>query len=142
MKKRTITSIFLLSLVLLMFHYVFILITSLIVIAVITWIEFYALVSKIFKKKNFKQKIFRFLAKSFSLIYLSLVVFLIIISFEQKNYIFFILLISIFSDLGGLIIGKIFKGRKLSKISPNKTISGSIGSIMFSLFFIPIFYSQ
>ena len=43
------------------------------------------------------------------------------------------------SDIGGLVIGKIFKGKKLSKISPNKTISGSFGSFIFSLFLIPFF---
>jgi phosphatidate cytidylyltransferase len=44
------------------------------------------------------------------------------------------------SDIGGLICGKIFKGKKLTKISPNKTISGSIGSFMFSILLIPFFY--
>ena len=43
------------------------------------------------------------------------------------------------SDIGGLIIGKTFKGRKLTKISPKKTISGSIGSFLFSLILVPIF---
>ena len=43
------------------------------------------------------------------------------------------------SDIGGLVIGKTFKGKMLSKISPNKTISGSIGSFIFSLFLIPFF---
>jgi len=43
------------------------------------------------------------------------------------------------SDIGGLTIGKIFKGGKLSKISPNKTISGAIGSFIFSISLIPFF---
>ena len=38
-----------------------------------------------------------------------------------------------FSDIGGFVIGKSFKGKKLSKISPNKTISGSYGSFLFAL---------
>ena len=114
LKKRIITSCFLLSLLVLMFHYSFILIISIIIIAAINWIEFYALISKIFKKNDFKHKVFRFLGKSISLIYLSLIVFLIMINFELKIYIFYALLISIFSDIGGLIIGKIFKGKKLS----------------------------
>ena len=45
------------------------------------------------------------------------------------------------SDIGGLIFGKIFKGKKLTKISPNKTISGSIGSFIFSISLIPFFYN-
>ena len=48
------------------------------------------------------------------------------------------MLICIFSDIGGYVIGKIIRGKKLTKISPNKTISGSVGSFAFSL--IPIFF--
>ena len=47
--------------------------------------------------------------------------------------------ISIMTDIGGLVIGKIFKGKKLTKISPKKTISGSLGSFIFSIALIPIF---
>ena len=46
------------------------------------------------------------------------------------------------SDIGGLVFGKAFKGKKLIKISPNKTISGSIGSFIFSLLLIPFFYEE
>ena len=49
---------------------------------------------------------------------------------------------AVLSDIGGLAFGKIFKGKKLSKISPNKTISGSIGSFLLSLFVIPFFYEE
>ena len=49
-------------------------------------------------------------------------------------------LVAILSDIGGLVCGKIFKGKKLTKISPNKTISGSIGSFIFSTLLIPFFY--
>ena len=46
------------------------------------------------------------------------------------------------SDIGGYIVGKIFKGPKLIKISPNKTFSGAIGSFIFScaLFSSLIYY--
>ena len=47
---------------------------------------------------------------------------------------FFVILISVFTDLGGFFFGKIFKGPKLTKISPNKTISGLMGSYLLSLF--------
>ena len=39
----------------------------------------------------------------------------------------FVLLICISTDIGGYIFGKLFKGPKLTKISPNKTYSGMIG---------------
>ena len=36
------------------------------------------------------------------------------------------------SDIGGFVFGKIFKGTKLTQISPNKTYSGALGSIIFT----------
>ena len=53
----------------------------------------------------------------------------------------FVILICIFSDSGGYFVGNLIGGRKLTKISPKKTISGSIGSFIFSLFPIIIFWS-
>ena len=44
-----------------------------------------------------------------------------------------VILICVSSDIGGFVFGKIFKGPKLSKISPNKTYSGMIGSFFLSL---------
>ena len=54
--------------------------------------------------------------------------------------VFFLYILSIcfFSDIGGYIIGKLIGGKKLTKISPNKTISGSIGSFSFSI--LPLFF--
>ena len=51
-------------------------------------------------------------------------------------------MICVFSDIGGYIFGKTFGGKKLTKISPNKTISGSIGSFVLSYmgFFLLYFY--
>ncbi|MDA7606606.1 phosphatidate cytidylyltransferase [Pelagibacteraceae bacterium] len=51
---------------------------------------------------------------------------------------YWVLLSTFLSDIGGYISGNIFKGRKLTKISPNKTISGSVGSIVFSCMSLPI----
>ncbi len=44
-----------------------------------------------------------------------------------------ILLICITTDIGGYVFGKIFKGPKLTKISPNKTYSGMIGGFLLSI---------
>ena len=55
-KKRILTSIFLISLLIGMFFYSYIMIVSLIIIAIISWIEFYALISKILKKNILKDK--------------------------------------------------------------------------------------
>jgi phosphatidate cytidylyltransferase len=143
-KKRILTSIFLISLLIGMFFYSYIMIVSLIIIAIISWIEFYALLSKIFKKNIIKDRFFRFLYKTLSLFYLSGLVYLIF-SIESeysnlKTYLLYSVLVAILSDIGGLVCGKIFKGKKLTKISPNKTISGSAGSFIFSILLIPFFY--
>ena len=145
-KKRILTSILLIALLIGMFFYSYIMIISLIIIAIISWIEFYALISKILKKNILKDKFFRFVYKSLSLIYLSGLVYLIFaIESEYSNlkiYLLYSVIVAILSDIGGLVCGKIFKGKKLTKISPNKTISGSIGSFMFSTFLIPFFYKS
>jgi phosphatidate cytidylyltransferase len=39
------------------------------------------------------------------------------------------------TDIGGYVFGKIFKGPKLTKISPKKTYAGMIGGIFLSLIF-------
>tara|TARA_B100000900_G_scaffold170452_1_gene144792 strand:- start:5164 stop:5832 length:669 start_codon:yes stop_codon:yes gene_type:complete len=44
-----------------------------------------------------------------------------------------VLIICIFTDLGGYIFGKVFKGPKLTKISPKKTYAGSLGGFILSL---------
>ena len=129
-----------------MYFYSFVMIISLIIIGMIIWVEFYALISKIFKKNNFYYRSLRFLYKSTSLLYLSLLVYFII-SVESsysnlKLYLLYTVLIAILSDIGGLVFGKTFKGKKLTKISPSKTISGSIGSFVFSFFIIPLFYAD
>jgi len=144
LKKRILTSIILISILILMLLQTYILITALIVIVIITWIEFYGLITKIFSEKSLKNTCLNFTFKALSLLYLSLLAYFII-STKTTNpdlgiVIIYLILISIMSDIGGLFIGKIFKGRKLSKISPNKTISGSIGSFIFSLLLVPFFY--
>ena len=146
LKKRIATSIFLISLLIGMSFYSYIMIISLIIIAIISWIEFYALISKIIKKNQLMDKFFRFFYKFLSLFYLSGLVYLILAIeseyFNLKVYLLYSVLVSIMSDIGGLVFGKIFKGKKLTKISPNKTISGSIGSFIFSIFLIPFFYKS
>ena len=54
---------------------------------------------------------------------------------ENNNFKFFLFLITvcIFTDIGGYIFGKIFKGPKLTIISPNKTYSGVVGSFILSI---------
>jgi len=143
LKKRIITSILLLSLLTLMYLYSYIMIISLIIIGMISWIEFYGLVTKIFFQNNTINRILRFLCKSFALLYISALIYLIFMieSYYSylKIYLLYTILVAILTDIGGIFFGKLFKGKKLSIISPNKTISGSAGSFLSSLILIPIF---
>ena len=141
--NRLLTSIVLLILLALSFEYLYILIILLIVISFISFIEFQALISKIFKKKNFKTNFYRKFLYSLSLLYLAVFSVIIFSEISQDNHkmnILYLFAICICSDIGGLLFGKIFKGKKLTKISPNKTISGSVGSFILSLCLVPIFY--
>ena len=59
-------------------------------------------------------------------------------SFGKESLIIFlfVILVCILSDIGGYIFGNIFKGPKITKISPNKTFSGMIGAYFFSFLII------
>ena len=59
----------------------------------------------------------------------------------DNNYktLILIIVICVLTDIGGFIFGKTFKGPKLSKISPNKTYAGVIGSLVMTLSSIPFF---
>ena len=60
---------------------------------------------------------------------------------EESLFLFLlILLICISTDVGGYAFGKIFKGPKLTKISPKKTYSGMVGGFIFPLLFLLIYF--
>ena len=135
LKNRVVTSIGLLILFILIAKYQFLLISCLFLVGTLSLVEFYSLIGKIIKNK-----ILLFLSNfSFTFfIFIFCFLFFLFSNFVQLKLILFsILLACIGSDIGGYVIGKIFQGPKLyKKVSPNKTISGSIGSIIFSCFFI------
>ena len=68
-------------------------------------------------------------------------VFLIRNDLNENNLSNFLILIiiCISTDLGGYIFGKTFKGPKLTKISPNKTYSGALGSFVFAIILTIVF---
>tara|TARA_B100001989_G_scaffold246877_1_gene218326 strand:- start:1047 stop:1697 length:651 start_codon:yes stop_codon:yes gene_type:complete len=140
LKKRIFTSLALLLLAIFFFYFKFVIVYTLIVLGVLSIIEFTNLMSKISKKI-----IFKFFSNIIFIIYIflfSLFVFYFSSIFQLKILLFLILFTCIASDIGGFVVGKIFKGPRLTKISPKKTKSGSLGSILFSgvFFSIGIFY--
>ena len=132
-KKRINTGFLLLLVLTLMFlSKIFYLFISLVVFA-LAIIEFSKISKIIFRKKTINQF---FSNTSFSL-YMFFILMIFIISINDvhlKIILFIILLICVASDIGGLLFGKIFKGPKLTSISPNKTFTGSLGSFIFSIF--------
>jgi len=61
-------------------------------------------------------------------------------SSNSELVIFLIVIIAcVASDIGGYIFGKIFKGPKLTKISPNKTYAGMFGGFFLSIISVNIF---
>jgi phosphatidate cytidylyltransferase len=141
LKKRIKTSLILFLILFLMLINNYFFGYCLIVIGVFSIIEFIRIISIIHKKNKIKQL-------SINLIFIIYIfVFsgglLILSSFLQlKILIFLILITCIGSDIGGYIFGKFFKGPKLSKLSPNKTISGALGSLIFScvIIFFTLYY--
>ena len=108
------------------------------------YFEFQFLIKKIIKKKN---KIILYLILLFILIYLVTTFLFVWFNFIHENIliikkILFIISICIASDIGGYIFGKILKGKKLTSISPNKTISGMIGSYILSIFFSYLLFNN
>jgi phosphatidate cytidylyltransferase len=136
LKNRIYTSIALLFLMLLIFNFKQVSILSILVMGVLSILEFLNI-----NKKIFKNKLFILLAGSVFIIYIFLfcIVFLFFSHFYPLKIILFSILYGcIASDVGGFVFGKIFKGPKLTKISPKKTISGSIGSLIFTIIVILI----
>tara|TARA_B110000971_G_C19953608_1_gene474581 strand:+ start:552 stop:1205 length:654 start_codon:yes stop_codon:yes gene_type:complete len=140
-KKRIITSIFLVIFLFSMFVDRNFLLISLILISIVSVFEFYKIIEKIVKKDILK-KYLSVILFIFYIIFFDLLFYILTLGYETRLFILITVLICIASDIGGLIFGKIFKGKKLTKISPNKTISGALGSFIMSyllLFFLIIF---
>ena len=129
LKKRIYTSLILILLFVLIFNSKIILIFSLLSLGVLSFIEFSGIMKKILKKKFFNILLFNILF--FIYIFIFSYLFFSLSNFTQLKFLLFLLLIGcIASDIGGFVFGKILKGPKLTKISPNKTFSGAIGSVL------------
>ena len=130
LKKRIITSFVLILLIYLIFNSLHLMISSLLILGILSILEFLSLTKKIFKKK-----VFYIMSNFVFIIFISVfsISFFILYNFNQSKFILLVLLIGcVASDIGGFVVGKFLKGPKLTSISPMKTISGSIGSFVFS----------
>jgi len=144
--KRIITSIilFLIAIFCILIHkFVFVLI--LIVTLIVCFNEWRDINYKYFKKKQhnyWKYFLVQFIGLVYLFIFLGTSIALRGNNSESIAFFIIILCICIFSDIGGYVFGKVIGGKKLTKISPNKTISGSLGSFIFSILPVLLFNLQ
>ena len=137
-KKRFFTSLGLLISVFLIFSFNLFLAYVLIVLGTVAILEFINILKKILKK-NLMLVIINFMFVSY--IFIFCFMFFFFSNFiGLKITLYTILFGCIFSDIGGFIFGKIFKGPKLTKISPNKTYSGAIGSVISTLIIVSLIF--
>ena len=154
LKKRVFTSAILL-LILIIFNFTKFFMVGVFIAVLFICIEFSELLSKLVGPGLLKQNRKSSCPEKLNFKYLTLqilIIFYVLIIFggtsmelhgRSGSPVFFLFILSIcfFSDIGGYIIGKLIGGKKLTKISPNKTISGSIGSFLFSVFPLLLFYN-
>ena len=130
-QKRFYTSIVLLSLIFLIFKFNVILVYFLIILGIFSILEF------IDATKRLSINLFQlYLVNLIFVLYIFIFClnFFLLSNLAGLKIILFILLLAcVASDIGGFIFGKTFKGPKLTKISPNKTYSGALGSIILSI---------
>ena len=88
-------------------------------------------------------ELFSVFSKRTTILFLDLILILSLYSIyyladhEASLYLLlWVIILVICSDIGGYVFGKIFKWKKLTRISPKKTLSGVLGSFIFSLFSI------
>ena len=136
LKNRIFTSIFLFLLLALALINNLIMTYCLIIFGVLSLMEFFNLTKKIFVKS-----FYYFFTNIIFSIYIFIFFFLFFFFsniIQLKIILFAFLLGCIASDIGGFVFGKIFKGPKLSSISPKKTISGAIGSLFLTCAFLSL----
>ena len=135
--KRIFTSFILLFILILMVTFDLFSTYILIVFSVLSVIEFLNITNKIFFKSFIK-----FLINLIFIFYLLIfcILFFYFSNFIQlKIILYFLIFTCAASDIGGFVFGKFLKGPKLTKISPNKTYAGAIGSLISSSLVIYFF---
>ena len=140
LNKRILTSLPLFIIAVYAVYNNVILVLSLYIISAILIYEVSNILINIFKRNKIYSFIFLNLFILYICLFASQIYFFLSGEYENKQTIFLlILLICIFTDIGGYFFGKIFKGKKLTSISPNKTYAGMIGSFLCSFIILILF---
>ena len=140
LKKRITTSVILFLLTIFcIFINLYIFIIAIIIVSYLSWYETNYLINSINKSvTNWQHVVFNLttLFYAFGIFTVSAIGLYFLLG---PVFFLYALSICICSDIGGYIIGKNIGGKKLTKISPNKTISGSLGSFCFSMLPLLVF---
>lgn len=142
-QKRILTSIVLLIILYLSLLNKMLLSILLLFITFLMFLEIYNILKKIFVLK----KAVNFIVLFFAFIYIaffSAFIWIFLVFEKPNNQMLFLLTLSICisTDIGGYVFGKIFKGKKLTSVSPNKTYSGMFGSYFLSFLTVIVFFNE
>ena len=137
LSKRSLTSLLLFVLIYLAIINKYVLFFLLLIISFISLLEMYNLIKNSLLNNKFLIAIIYFVSVIYLSFFLSQLYIFINKDFNSKLLFIFLITICVATDVGGYIFGKFFKGKKLTKISPNKTYSGLLGSyiLSFTVFF-------
>jgi len=140
LKKRITTSVILfLFTIFCIFINPYVFIIAIIIVSYLSWYETKHLINSINKNvTNWQRVVFNLttLFYAFGIFTVSAIGLYFLLG---PVFFLYALSVCICSDIGGYIIGKNIGGKKLTKISPNKTISGSLGSFCFSMLPLLVF---
>ena len=133
LKQRIFTSLVLLFIFFLFLNFNFVLVYTLILLGIFSILEFLSITKKMLINK--------YLEITSNILFISYIFLFCFMFYYLSSFALIKLVlynITQASDLGGYCFGKIFKGPKLTKLSPKKTYSGAFGSILFSSFALSI----
>ena len=140
--QRSLTSIPLIFILYLSLSNQFVLFLLLIAISFFVIIEIFNLTKQILNQNKSKILFLNLITIIYLTFFFTQLCLFINFDYNNKFYFVFFLTVCIATDIGGYIFGNLFKGKKLTKISPNKTYSGLIGSYVLSSLVFFYFYYQ
>ena len=140
--QRSLTSIPLIFIIYLSLSNQFVLFLLLIAISFFVIVEMFNLTTKILNRNKSKILFLNLITIIYLTFFFTQLFIFVNFDYDNKLFFVFILAICVATDIGGYLFGNLFKGKKLTKISPNKTYSGLIGSYVLSSLVFFYFYYQ
>ena len=140
--QRSLTSVPLIFIIYLSLSNQFVLFLLLIAISFFVIVEMFSLTTKILNQNKSKILFLHLITIIYLTFFFTQLFIFVNFDYDNKLYFAFFIAICVATDIGGYLFGNLFKGKKLTKISPNKTYSGLIGSYVLSSLVFFYFYYQ